>query len=364
MGRSYTGSHPRLTTHDETPPLAPVPQSAHHRLRKAQRRLTASLVSHDRLVPLLTKLGVDVERAKIAARYDAAYYETGHARISGHTGYGTYDRAHSNADHAAYLARSYFPIESVLDVGCAKGHFVKAARELGLAAQGTDLSAAAISMAADSVREFLSVGALPDAFDRPDSSVELLTLFETLEHLRPQDVPAALQELRRVSSGYVLATIPSIGRNTSGPDGWCDGKVLESRLDHYRELGPDYDGPVPFADLAVDVNGDPVEGHLTVASYRWWRKAFETAGFVSCDNLERHLTYDATRFGLIEFWCVYAFRIPTVNEPTVPAVPLADRLEIEEKWSLVSESVPQPVIDAAIARLADIGVSADGSTLA
>ncbi|MFV1991230.1 MAG: class I SAM-dependent methyltransferase [Acidimicrobiales bacterium] len=343
--------------------LATTLQRSHKLLRNAQRRLTASLVSHDRLVPLLTRLGVDTERAKIAARYDTAYYEAGHARISGHTGYGTYDREHSNADHAAYLARSYFSAEVLLDIGCAKGHFVKAARELGLNARGTDLSAAAINMADESIREFLSVGALPEALDRPDSSVDLLTLFETLEHLRPQDVPAALRELRRVSRGYVLATIPSIGRNGSGPDGWCDGKVLESRLEHYRELGPDYNGPIPFADLAVDVEGEPVEGHLTVASYRWWRETFESAGFVTCDRLERFLTYDATRFGLIEFWCTYAFRIPEATEPQEPELELTKRLEIEQNWGLVSETVPQPVLDAAIDRLTAIGVAADGTAI-
>ncbi|MFV1989207.1 MAG: class I SAM-dependent methyltransferase [Acidimicrobiales bacterium] len=307
---------------------------------------------------------MDTERAKIAGRYDSSYYEAGHRRMVGHTGYGTYARQDSNSDHAAFLALSYFPATSVLDIGCAKGHFVNAARELGLDARGTDLSSAAVAMADDSVREFLSVGSLPDRLNEPDSSVVLLTLFETLEHLGPQDVQPALKELRRVCKGYVLATIPSIGRNESGPNGWCDGKVLDDRLDHYNDLGLDYDGPVPFADLAVDVNGEPVEGHLTVASYTWWREAFTAAGFESCERLERFLTYDTTRFGLIEFWCIYAFRVPGVDEPTGPVLGYDERSTIEKSWQLKSNSVPQPVTDTAIARLAEIGVDANGELLA
>ncbi len=334
-----------------------------HSLDRAGERIILSLVRHDRLVPLLDKFGIDTERAKIARRYDTSYYEAGHERIAGKTGYGTYTREHSNANHAAFLALSYFPANSVLDVGCAKGHFVKAARELGFDARGTDLSSAAVRMADPSVREFLSVGALPNRLNTPDSSVELLTLFETLEHLRPQDVPIALKELRRVSTGYVLATIPSIGRNHSGPNGWCDGKVLDNRLDHYLDLGLDYDGPVPFADLAVDADGEPVEGHLTIASYTWWRAAFEAAGFESCQRLERFLTYDTTRFGLIEFWCVYVFRVPDAPEPLGPVLGRDERTAIEEDWQLTS-SVPQHVTDAATTRLAEIGVEADGQPLA
>ena len=95
--------------------------------------------------------------------------------------------------------------------------------------------------------------------------------------------------------GYLYATIPSFGPNVSGPDGHFEGKVRPERVEHYRELGPDYPGPVPEADLAVDADGQLVEGHLTIASFEWWTQQFELAGFTRCPEIEDGCTPTSSR---------------------------------------------------------------------
>lgn len=305
---------------------------------------------------LLRRLGVDSERLRIASRYNASYYEAGSGRQTGRTGYGTYTRENSNAEAAAWLAWSYFDCDTVLDIGCAMGHFVAATSELGMATTGFDLSRDAIAMADDKVQPHLSVAALPDRLPADDASTDLIVSLETLEHLRPKEIPAALKELRRISNSYVLATIPSVGRNTSGPNGWFNGKVRPELLAKYEELGIDYDGPIPFDDLAVDDQNLPIEGHLTIASYRWWRTQFEEAGFVSCDTQERYLTHEISRFGLAEFWCVYVFRTPNAAELNGPVRSLEQRQELEQRWDLVSSNVPKPVLEASETRLNEVGI--------
>ena len=91
----------------------------------------------------------------------------------------------------------------------------------------------------------------------PDGHFQLVTVLETLEHLPPDSVPIALRELHRVCGGYLYATIPSFGRNRSGPDGHFEGKVRPELVVEYRGLGTGLPGPVPEADLEVDAEGRP-----------------------------------------------------------------------------------------------------------
>ena len=141
-----------------------------------------------------------------------------------------------------------------------------------------------------------------------DGAFDLVTTLEILEHLPPDRVPGALAELARVCGGYLYATIPSFGPNRSGPDGHFEGKVRPERVDHYRGLGPDYRGPVPEPDLAVDADGELVEGHLCIASFEWWTERFAEAGFTRCVDVEERLYADIEPAGLARFWNLYVFR--------------------------------------------------------
>jgi SAM-dependent methyltransferase len=231
---------------------------------------------------------------------------------AGCSGYARYDRVSSNADVAAtVLWRTFGGAGTVLDVGCATGFVVEALRELGLDAVGCDVSRYAVDHAAPGARGHVQVGDLLAGLPWPDASFDLVSVLETLEHLPPEQVPAALAELRRVCAGFVYATIPSFGANNgAGPDGFFEGKVLPERLEHYRSLDTVFAGPVPFVDLARDSAGRPIEGHLTMASFGWWTECFAAAGFERRPDVERRIYADLEPAGLATSWNVYVMAVP------------------------------------------------------
>ncbi len=227
----------------------------------------------------------------------------------GESGYATYDRVSSNADIAAWLLWRNFRVRRSLDVGCATGFLVEALRERGIDAYGCDVSAYAVEHAAPGALGYVRAGDLGRGLPYGDGEFDLVTALEILEHLDPEQVPAALAELRRVCGGVLYATIPSFGRNPSGPDGHFDGKVRPERLVHYEALG-EFDGPIPSEDLAVDAAGVPVEGHLTIASFDWWTARFAEVGFDRWADVEQRLYADIAPAGLGAFWNLYVFAVP------------------------------------------------------
>jgi SAM-dependent methyltransferase len=265
------------------------------------------------------RVGEVVAEARAAARgssgslYGSSYFGVGRDPSGdrhGQSGYATYDRISSNADIAAYLLWRNFRVQHTLDVGCARGYLVEALRERGIDAQGCDVSPYAVEHAAPGALGYVRLGDLERGLPYGDGAFELVSTLEILEHLVPERVPDALRELRRVCGGVVYATIPSFGANASGPDGHFHGKVRPERLEHYRSLGSSYGGPVPLGDLAIDADGTPIEGHLTIASYAWWTEQFANAGFERWVEVEQRLHADIEPAGLAPFWNLYVFAIP------------------------------------------------------
>lgn len=270
--------------------------------------------------------------------YGGGYFGEGRDPLDrmGLSGYERYERDTSNADVAAYIAWRHFRPSTMLDVGAARGFVVEAVRELGIDARGIDVSEWAVEHAADGARGHMRVGDLIAGLDEEDGSAQLVTALETLEHLPPTSIPTVVAEISRVSRHWVMATIPSFGHNVNGPDGWFQVKVRDDRVEHYESLGPAYEGPVPYADLYRDARGEPIEGHLTVASYAWWEERFAEAGLVRCGDVEHRIHTDLYRFGLTKYWNLYVLRHDDVEPPPVPPR-LEDDEEaraVEERWSL------------------------------
>lgn len=288
--------------------------------------------------------GLSSARARevgIADTYGASYFGEGRdpsGDRQGRSGYARYDRIASNADIAGWTLWRNFRVANALDVGCATGFLVEVLRERGVDAEGCDVSSFAVDHPAPGAAGHLRVANLFAGLPWRDRTFELVTALEILEHLPPDRVPAALAELHRVCGGYLYATIPSFGPNRSGPDGHFEGKVRSERLDHYRRLGPDYAGPVPEEDLAVDTEGKPVEGHLAIASFEWWTAQFEHAGFTRCPEVERRLYADIEPAGLPRFWNIYVLKVDGAREDLVEPVG-ADR-------SLVQLGLRHPLFDS------------------
>lgn len=253
----------------------------------------------------------------------------------GLSGYERYDRATSNADVAAYLVWRWFSPARSLDAGCALGFVVEALRELDVDAEGIELSRWAVENGAAGARGHVRQGSLTDRLPWPDDSFDVVSSLEVLEHLEPRHVPAAIAELARVSRGWVVCTIPSFGVNDSGPDGWYQVKARDDLVEHYESLGPDFTGPLPHDHIYPDAEGEPIEGHLTMASYRWWTARFADAGLERNGDLERLIHRDLYRFGLTKYWNLYVLRADP--ELVVPRGPLIDEAEAaarEEAWGL------------------------------
>jgi SAM-dependent methyltransferase len=266
-----------------------------------------------------------------ADTYGGSYFGEGRDASgdrAGRSGYARYDRIASNADIAAWLLWRNFRVFTALDVGCATGFLVEVLRERGIDAQGCDVSQFAIDHASPGAVGHIRLANLFAGLPWDDRSFDLVTALEILEHLPPDQVPEALAEIHRVCGGYLYATIPSFGVNRSGTTGHFEGKVRPERLDHYRRLGPEYMGPVPEEDLAVDAEGNLVEGHLTIASFEWWTEQFERVGFTRCVDVEQRLYADIEPADLAPFWNIYVLKVAgapeAVVEPWYPERSLTD----------------------------------------
>lgn len=179
------------------------------------------------------------------------------------SGYGTDRRSSSNADVAAYLLWCFLPFRQSLDVGCAKGFLVEALRELGYDASGADISEFAICQAAPELRphlQELDLGSRRSRRRFRRRRFDLVTALEVLAHLEPAQVPSALRFLRSISSGWLVATIPSVGVNRNRPEGLFGGKVEPEVLASYQAQTADFVGPVPYDDLLKAKDGFPHEG--------------------------------------------------------------------------------------------------------
>jgi len=313
----------------------------------AARRLLAAAAARPTGRRTLSGLARELERATAGGAadpsagrtdvvYGSGYYGDGRdpADRAGLSGYERYDRDTSNADVAAYLLWRHLPVTRTLDVGCATGFVVEALRELAVDARGVDVSRWAVEHPALGAAGHIGYGDLLERLPFDDASFDLVSAFETLEHLPPEAVPRALLELRRVTSAYVVATIPSFGRNEHGPGGWYQQKVREELLPRYWAHGEAYDGPVPFDDIERDATGQPLEGHLTLASFRWWTDRFTEAGFVRLGRVERAVHPHLARFGLTKYWNLYVFAVPGAPVPDGPVRDPDELAERERLWRL------------------------------
>lgn len=319
---------------DRWKPVADLARRAVTDLAARHRGVGSVLVRSGRELSAAAERGLSLGASDPQASsdtYGGAYFgegRDGSGDREGRSGYARYDRVASNADIAGWLIWRNFRVCTVLDVGCATGYLVEVLRERGLEAEGCDLSQFAVDHAAPGAAGHLRVASLLDRLPWEDGAFELVTALEILEHLPPDLVRPALAELSRVCGGHLFATIPSFGPNRSGPDGHFEGKVLPARVEHYRGLDPGYGGPVPEADLALDTDGRPVEGHLTIASFEWWTDRFAEAGFARCTDVEQRLYADIEPAGLAPFWNLYVFRLadadPQAVDPREPGRTLAE----------------------------------------
>jgi len=100
------------------------------------------------------------------------------------------------------------PRGKLLDVGCAEGAFLAAARRAGFEVEGTEISRHAAGQAATAIGAVVHHGDLRDAA-LPRASFDIVTIWHVLEHmLRPGE---SLREARRIlkPGGFLLVAVPN-----------------------------------------------------------------------------------------------------------------------------------------------------------
>jgi hypothetical protein len=218
--------------------------------------------------------------------YGKEYFDTPKERQtdSGYEVYVPYEKD----INLAKQAKNVFNPRNSLDVGCARGFIVSEQSKLGIDAFGTDFSAYAVGTADDSIQSKLFIA---DCSVLPvkSSSFDLVTCYETLEHLQGEGCIRAMDELARTVKDFLWISVPCLGYNDLYfPPGWPQGKIRKEYV-HLYEKEVDFPDPALSEHLALDRNGFPIEGHVTIASFRWWTENFIKRGFIRRGDIEKKL---------------------------------------------------------------------------
>ncbi|MBW1988841.1 MAG: class I SAM-dependent methyltransferase [Deltaproteobacteria bacterium] len=173
------------------------------------------------------------------------------------------------ADERTPLAASLVPddAQSILDVGCGEGSFLRMAAN-GRLAVGVDASSASMAACGGLLRARASAAALPFG----PGSFDLVAANEVLEHLPGPVFAGALSEAARVARRYILVSVPwqeQLSRRMARCAG-C-GNVFHV-WGHLRSFGPgDLESLFPGFALKERAFAGPVEKDFPRAAL-WLRR--------------------------------------------------------------------------------------------
>jgi cytidyltransferase-like protein len=145
---------------------------------------------------------VTAQRATSADAYDGAYF-TEEWRDEGNS-YRLETRRQIEGRHPEVIKEVFQP-RRVLDVGCGPGALMYLLQEVGIVADGLDVSEASKQLAEPEVRDRIIIGAATDPLF-PDNSYDLVICREVIEHLTVLEARRLVQNLCRISSRFVYVT--------------------------------------------------------------------------------------------------------------------------------------------------------------
>jgi len=173
----------------------------------------------------------------------------------------------------------------VLELGCASGAVLQGLHDLGVEAEGVEISAAAIEAAFPDVRGRIHrVNATE--FELP-STYDVVFGLDIFEHLNPNRLGECLKrvEAHLAPGGFVFANIPAFGHDP------VFGEVFPVYIE---EWWADGDRGVNYRTLHCDELGYPLNGHLVWGRSDWWVAQFEAVGLRREPGIEAalHARYD------------------------------------------------------------------------
>lgn len=185
----------------------------------------------------------------------------------------------------AELIAAFEPARA-LELGCAAGAVLQCLDELGIEAEGVEISSMAIARAPARVRTRIHQGDLLN-LDLPPV-YDLVFGLDVFEHLNPNRIDAYLSRITAVATrdAFAFCNIPMFGHDD------IFGTVFPLYIDGWER---DAAAGRPFSALHVDELGYPLHGHLTLADTAWWSGRFAAHGWRREPDVERalHAKYDA-----------------------------------------------------------------------
>lgn len=177
-----------------------------------------------------------------------------------------------------------FAPQAALELGTAAGAVLECLDDLGVAAEGVEISAMAIAKAAERVRGRIHHGDLL-ALDLPPK-YDLVFGLDVFEHLNPNKLDAYLARMAAITreDGFLFCNIPAFGADD------VFGTVFPFYVDAWAEEAQNG----LLRTLHTEETGYPIHGHLAWATAPWWVGRFEAAGFTREVEIERafHRKYD------------------------------------------------------------------------
>jgi len=185
----------------------------------------------------------------------------------------------------AEMMASFAPARA-LELGTAAGAVLQCLDDLGIAAEGVEISAMAIEKAPERVRSRIHHGDLL-ALHLP-SDYDLMFGLDVFEHLNPNKLDAYIARMAQITrdDAFLFCNIPAFGEDA------VFGTVFPYYVDGWEAEAAAAGGLLRT--LHVEETGYPIHGHLTWASAPWWVRRFEAAGFTREIEIERafHRKYD------------------------------------------------------------------------
>lgn len=178
--------------------------------------------------------------------YDKEYFEDGTK-----SNYVSYGDDPGWIPTASVLARLLEPKSSMLEVGCAKGYFVKAALIFGINCIGIDISQYAIANAVTGVKNRVFVQNIAEAHYK---NLDSVVSWEMLEHVPEDEVNTVLLNLHAASKAGGLQV----------------HRICLDMASNYAHQDKDHT-------------------HVTVKPRQWWEERFENLGWIRQDPIVEEL---------------------------------------------------------------------------
>lgn len=152
-----------------------------------------------------------MSKIDLSSYYDSTYFEGGNKYDEGYKGY-TFQKMCKGFESKVKTIRKYCALGKILDVGCAKGFFVKIALDWGYDAYGIDFSAYAVSEAQKLVgNRVIRVDLEQQGIPFREEEFDLITGWDLLEHLKnPESFLEKAHTLLK-PNGYLFLTTLNYG---------------------------------------------------------------------------------------------------------------------------------------------------------